>query len=472
MSLDEASERKRVAQTIFSLLRDRDHTRSGLLGSVIVLALPSVLTGIAGAGLFQLVELRFLGALGPDAMAAAGASNQVLRQVVMMVMFGITITSQMWIARAVGMGRSDQADHAAGQTLVLGAGLALLAALVGGSFAEQLVAFITRDPGVVALCVPYVRISFLTLSAMIGVQLFNAILTGAGDTTTPMLITFITTPVSIAAQWVLSFGAFGIPAFGIVGIAFGPSVGGLLGIAVALWALFSGRCRVHVLGRHLRPDWTMLGQLLSTAWQPALHLLARSLIVMVFMWLAGRMGGKVQAAYTIGLRIEMLFVMVAFPVANACATLVGQNLGAGDTRRAWRAVRVSSGLEASILWPATAVLLFFRGTFVAVFTTDGEVAAMASEYLLFSSFGLLLYGFYFVAFRTLQAAGDMNTPMIISLGVASLFGAPLGFGLANYTGLGATGMWIANLAYAVANSVLMVSWLLTGRWARRARSPA
>jgi Na+-driven multidrug efflux pump len=194
-------------------------------------------------------------------------------------------------------------------------------------------------------------------------------------------------------------------------------------------------------------------------------------MVIFFMTLSGRLGGKVQAAYTIGLRIEMLAIMVAFPIANACATLVGQNLGAGDTRRAWRAVLVSSAVELAVLWPGAALLMLQRDLFVGWFTTDPEVARMASEYLFYSSIGLLFYGFYFVAFRTLQAAGDMNTPMIISVGVAVLVGVPLGFGLANFTELGATGMWIANLAYATLNSLLMVGWLLTGRWARAQGSP-
>jgi Na+-driven multidrug efflux pump len=81
---------------------------------------------------------------------------------------------------------------------------------------------------------------------------------------------------------------------------------------------------------------------------------------------------------------------------------------------------------------------------------------------------MLFYGLYFAAFRSLQAVGDMNSPMIISISTAGLLGAPLGYYLATGTGLGATGMWIANLAYAAVNATLMIGWLLSGSWARRA----
>ena len=452
--------------SLLQRLRDRDHMRAGLLGSLLVLALPSALSGLLGGGLFQLVELRFLGLLGPESVAAAGATNQILRQVFFLLTFGVSIASQTWIARYVGQGDVAEAEHAAGQSFLLGAALALAAAVAGSLFAEPLVSLVTGDPAVAAVGVGYLRITLLTLSVFIAGQIFGSVLTGAGDATTPLLVTLITTPVGIGAQWVLAFGHFGAPALGIDGIAWGAAVGGLVGLGVSAWTLLTGRCRVHLRARHFVPDGAALARVLSFAWQPALHFVARSLIVMVFMWLSGRLGGEVQAAYTIGLRLEMIAIMLAFPVANACATLVGQNLGAGDVSRAWRAVRVASGLILGVLAPSAVLVFVFRFDLVGLFTQDPVVAQIAAEYLLYASFQMAFYGLYFIAFRTLQAAGDMNTPMIISVAAAVFVGAPLGFWLSSYTDLGATGMWIANLAYGSVNAVAMLAWLLTGRWAR------
>ncbi len=457
--------------SLLSQLRDRDHTRSGLLGSVLVLALPSMITGIFGHGLFQIVELRFLGALGPDAVAAAGASNQILRQVLFLPTFGMSIAVQMWIALRIGAGLLEDAERAAGQAFVIGAALALIAA-VAGLFAGPLVGLVSQDAAVVALGTAYIRITFFTLSAVIATQLFTSVLMGAGESTTPLLITIASTPLSIGAQWVLTFGGFGIPPLGIAGIAWGAAVGGLFGTAASLWVLFTGRCRVHVRGKHLLPNRRVLAEILAFGWQPTAHFFARSLIIMAFMWLAGRLGGPVQAAFTIGLRLEILVAMVAFPIASACATLVGQNLGAGDTRRAWRAIAVSMASVTGVTAPAALVLFFFRQPIAAWFSDDPAVAAMAAEYLFYISFLLVFYGLYFVALRTLQAAGDMNTPMLISVTLALCVGTPLGVWLSTYTELGATGMWIASLVYGVLNSSLMVGWLLTGRWVRRERPVA
>lgn len=457
---------------LLARIRDRDHTTGSLLASVIALSLPSVLTAVFGFGGFQLFELHFLGQLGDSSVAAAGATNQTLRQVFMLFSMGLTVAAQMVIAQQVGMADLERAEHFAGQTFVLGAVLAFLGAATVGTFPEFFVSLVATDPGVVAEGTIYVRIVFMTLIVMTLGQTFGTVLQGAGDAVTPMIITVVQTPVSIFAQWALAFGHFGAPALGIAGIALGGVLGGVVGGGVSLWALFSGRCRVHPRARHLVPDPEALKRLLSIAWQPAMHMVARSLMVIFFMTLSGRLGGKVQAAYTIGLRVEMLAIMVAFPIANACATLVGQNLGAGNLSRARRSVWVSAAVGLAVLWPAAIGLFFSRDALVLLFTEDPEVAAMASEYLAYASAILLFYGLYFVAFRTLQASGDMMSPMLISVATAVFLGAPAGYYLATQADLGATGMWIANFAYAITNSVLMVGWLLTGRWTHRHAAPS
>ena len=63
---------------------------------------------------------------------------------------------------------------------------------------------------------------------------------------------------------------------------------------------------------------------------------------------------------------------------------------------------------------------FLRRLFVAQFTTDPRASVLATEYLAYTSVLLLFDGLYFVAFRTLQAAGDMLAPMFISVGAAAI----------------------------------------------------
>jgi Na+-driven multidrug efflux pump len=234
-------------------------------------------------------------------------------------------------------------------------------------------------------------------------------------------------------------------------------------------ALVRGAGRVHLRRAHFRPDRAVLARLLASSWQPSLHMLARTGILMFFTIFAGRLGPEVVAAYGIGVRVEMVAIMIAFPISNACATLVGQNLGAGRAERVWPAVRMSFAATSAALWPCALALLLWRESFVAQFTRDPVVAAHAVEYLAYTAVLLLFYGLYFVAFRTLQAAGDMLTPMFISVGAAFGAGIPLAVILSSRLDYGATGMWIANLVYAVINAALMLAWLARGKWLEQQR---
>ncbi len=451
---------------LLARFRDHDHTQGSLLTSILALSLPSVVTSLGAMGLFQLVDLYFLGQLGPESLAAAGATNQTLRQIVFLVTMGLMTATQMFVARAIGEGSVERAEHIAGQTLTVGIGIWLVVTALGLFAARTMVSWVATDPAVVELGTTYVQIAFPFLAAAIFTQLGSAILSGAGDTTTPMVASFVQTPVALFFEWTLGFGHLGFPDLGLAGIALGAGIGGIAGSVLILVALFRGSARVHLRATHLRPDPKAIGALLRMSWQPALHMLARSTIVVFFMTLAGRLGGEVQAAYTIGLRIEMLPIMIAFPISNACATMVGQNLGAGSLKRAWKSIRVAFAVEIAAMWPAALLIFFFREDLVGLFTQDAEVAALATEYLVYSAVILAFYGLYFASFRALQAAGDMRSPMIISIGVAFLLGIPLALFLTRDPTYGATGMWIANLAYASVNSILMIGWLLTGRWAR------
>nr|MDJ0790210.1 MATE family efflux transporter [Myxococcota bacterium] len=97
--------------------RNRDHTRGRLSVSLLVLALPILATSLAGV-VYQLVDLGFVSRLGEEATTGVIVANQSIRQIVFMLMLGLGVGVQTTISQAIGAGRSDDADHVAGQALV------------------------------------------------------------------------------------------------------------------------------------------------------------------------------------------------------------------------------------------------------------------------------------------------------------------------------------------------------------------
>ena len=203
--------------------------------------------------------------------------------------------------------------------------------------------------------------------------------------------------------------------------------------------------------------------------ESALQMVGGVAMNFVFVRLAGGFGEAVQTAFAIGLRLSLIVPMVCFPLASACATLVGQNLGASNIPRAWCAVGVGLAVHASITWTVAAIIFVFREAIVRSFSDDPEVIRVGREYLAYASGMFFFWGFQFVFMRSLQGAGDFVVPMLLSLSTSLGLAIPLGFTLSQGE-LGATGIWTAQLVTAGVGTLLTGAWLCTGRWTRRGAS--
>jgi putative MATE family efflux protein len=440
---------------------------------MLVLALPMLASSLLGGVVFQLADLVFLSWLGGSAMASVIIVNQTLRQLVMMLAMGFSFGTQALVARAIGEGRSDRAEHVAGQVVLLGALFSALVAAAGWLAPDLLFSLSGPDPSFYATGVPYLRLVCLLSFGLVGAQGFSAILGGAGDTTTPLLVMLVQTAVAIGAEWVLAFGHLGAPALGVRGIALGVACGQVVSMAIGLAVLFSGRSRVHLRLRHLAPDPSTIASVLRLSWPPALQLGVSVLTTLVYLRLAGRFGESVQTAYAVGLRLGMIVPMVCFPLAGACATLVGQALGAGDRARAWRAIRVGVLAHGSLMACFALLVLLLRWPIMDLFSDDPEVIAVGAEYLLFAAGAFFAWAFYFPFMRALQGAGDMFAPMAISTAGSLLVSIPLAAWLALGTPLGRVGLWAATLVTSVVVTLATGLRVASGRWAARAaHSPA
>ncbi|MEE2678602.1 MAG: MATE family efflux transporter [Myxococcota bacterium] len=452
--------------TALRRLSRRDHTRGSLLTSLFALALPMIAT----SGLFlvfQVVDLAFIAQLGDAPMASVIIVNQVLRQIVMMMIMGLSFGSQALIARAVGEGRVDRAEHLAGQVVFLGAVFSAAVATIGLSVPGFLFSLAGADPSFDVYGIPYLRLVYAFTFGMAGMQLFAAILGGAGDTTTPFLVITLQVAVGILAEWVLIFGHLGAPALGVEGVALGIALGNGIGMVVGMLVLFRGRSRVHIRRRHLRPDPAAIRTLLQLSWPPAVQMGAQSIVVAIFLRLADDFGESVQTAYAIGLRLGMIVPMVCFPLAGACATLVGQALGSGNVPRAWQALRIGLQVHCSIMWTLALGLFFFRTQLMRLLSDDPTVVEIGAEYILYLSGAAFFWGFYFVFFRSLQGAGDMRVPMLISVGSTFLVSLPLAFFLTQYTDVGRQGLWIAILVSTAVTTLGTGARIASGQWTHR-----
>ena len=145
----------------------------------------------------------------------------------------------------------------------------------------------------------------------------------------------------------------------------------------------------------------------------------------------------------IGIRIIIFAILPAFGVANAAATLVGQNLGAGKPDRAAAAAWKAGLYNTMCLGVIGLSFLLFAPQLISLFTNDPEVASHAVHCLRIVAAGFLFYGYGLVFTASFNGAGDTWTPTWINLGCFWLLELPLAWALAYPLGFGPTGVFIA-----------------------------
>jgi Na+-driven multidrug efflux pump len=175
-------------------------------------------------------------------------------------------------------------------------------------------------------------------------------------------------------------------------------------------------------------------------------------------------GSAAVAGYTVAIRVVMFFLLPAWGLSNAAATLVGQSLGARDPRRAEQAVWRTGLYNMLFLGALGVVFVIYARPVVALFVDDPAVVAIGARALRTFACGNIAYAWVMVLLQAFNGAGDTLTPTFVNLFGFWVLELPLAWWLATGTKLRAEGAFlsvvIAECSIAAASLILFRQ----GRW--------
>jgi putative MATE family efflux protein len=441
----------------------RDFTTGPILPALIILAIPMILE-MSMEALFAIVDTFFVAKLGAAAVAVVGLTESVIA-LVYAVGIGLSIGATATVARRVGEKDLDGAARTATHAVYLGLIVSLVMGVVGVVFVENVYRLLGAEQEVIDIGLPFMRLMYGTSGVIVFLFLLNGIFRGAGDAAVALRVLIIANGLNIFLDPMFIFGIGFFPEWGVTGAAVATVIGRTVGVAYAVWALF-GRSsgRLHVKAEHWTFDPKLLWSLLSISGTAIVQFLIGTLSWSGLIRIVAAFGTVAVAGYQIGLRVIVFVILPAVGLANAAATLVGQNLGAGKPERAEQSVWLASGLNAVLLGLAGLFFVLSPDIVVSIFTTDPDVASYARDCLQIVGYGYAFYGLGMVMESAFNGAGDTWTPTYLNLIVFWMFEIPLAYLLANYYGYGPTGVfWAITLAF----SLLAVSAALLfkrGKW--------
>jgi len=444
---------------------EQNFTSGSIRRAIFLLAVPMVLEMVLES-VFAVTDAFFVARLGVDAVATVGFTEAMVT-LIFAVAVGMSMATTAMVARRIGEEDEKGATDASVQAVALGIFISLLIAVPGAIFAPQLLGLIGGTPELVAAGSGYTRIMIGGSTTIMLLFMINAVFRGAGDAATAMKVLWVANGINIVLDPCLIFGLGPFPEMGVTGAAVATTIGRGIGVLLQIWVLFRGRTRVRFNSRRLVLRPRLMLRLLRVSVGGVMQFLIGTSSWVCLVWIIGRFGSSAVAGYTIAIRVIIFAIMPAWGLANAAATLVGQNLGAGQPQRAETSVWRAALYNMLFLVGVAVIFIVFAGPVIRLFTDDPEVVAFGTSCLRFISYGYGFYAYGMVMVQAFNGAGDTTTPTVINFFCYWLFQIPLAFALASWTTLGATGVLIA---ITVAESLIAVVGVLVfrrGRWKKQ-----
>ncbi|HMJ71499.1 MAG TPA: MATE family efflux transporter [Cyclobacteriaceae bacterium] len=455
--------------SIFSLLKqailgtELNFTEGSIRRAIFLLSVPMIIE-MGMESVFAIVDIYFVSRLNDiNAVTVVGLTELSLTAIYSIAM-GLATGATALVARRVGEKDEKGAGIAGIQAIYIGLFFAASFTVVGFIWSGNLLRLLGAEEAVIETGVGYMRWMWCGNLTIMMLFLINGIFRGAGNAAIAMKALVLANILNIILDPMFIFGFGPIPAMGVEGAAIATNIGRGIGVLLQLYVLLGGTSVIKITARNTAVKWNIIGTILRISAGATGQFLISSASWVFLGTIIARFGTAAVAGYTFGVRVIVFTILPSFGMANAAATLVGQNLGAGQPDRAEASVWKAGLYNLIFLGGVTVLFLFCSEAIISIFTKDAEVIAYGTECLQVVALGYVFYGYGMVVNQSFNGAGDTVTPTVIALFGFWVFQIPFAYLLAIVLDFKTTGVYAA---IAVAESLMAVVGILIfrkGKW--------
>ena len=462
----------------------------GLIWPLIVLSVPIILANLLQVG-YNLADTFWVGRLGQEGVSALSYAWAIIFLVISAAI-GFTVAGTVLIAQNKGAGNVDRVSRVAGQTISFVLLFSIVVGVVGYLLSPSLLQLIGAEPGTTeyTYALQYVRVEFLGMPLIFAFFIFQSLLQGWGDTRTPLYLMAFSVGINVVIDpfFILGFQdnvvfawlglealeawlyeATGFDGLAVMGAAIATILSRFLGAAIGMWLLLSDRVGIQLEPADFVLERETVRSIVSIGAPASIEVSTKAVSVTVITALVAIAGNEAVAAYGIGSRVTSVVVLPALGLARGVETVVGQNLGAGQVKRAKRGVYAAAGLITASLLAFSAGVFFLAEPIVGLFVTGGgeaAVTAIGSEYLQIVSLSYVFLGVFYVVQGGFRGSGSTRAAMVFAFTGFLLFQVTFAYTFAVPFGLGATGIWYAEALANVCMVIVAGLYFLRGTWTR------
>lgn len=356
---------------------------NGSLGDKIIkYAVPLAVTGVLQQ-LFNAADLAVVGHFsGKEAMAAVGGNAPVIGLLVNLFV-GISLGSNVIIARSVGQGDNESISKAVHTSVIVALLGGVFLAVLGEFLAPEVVRMLDVPDEVYPLAVKYLRIYLAGMPVILLYNFESAIFRSCGNTQTPLAALVISGILNVV------FNLFFVLVLGmdVDGVATATVLANLISSAILFAALMKTELAIRIDPRKLRVHGDVLGEILRIGIPAGIQGMIFSFANIIIQSAVNSLGTTVMAASSAAFNLEIFSYYIMNSFGQACTTFVGQNYGAGKGDRCQKTLKLCLIQSAVSTVAASVLILLFSRPLLSIFNADPDVIAIGRtrlEYIFFA----------------------------------------------------------------------------------------
>ncbi|MFM2395170.1 MAG: hypothetical protein RLZZ546_3153 [Bacteroidota bacterium] len=434
-----------------------DFTEGNVKEAVILLAIPMILE-LSLESVFAVVDIFFVSKLGPNAIATVGLTESVIT-IVYSFAIGLSMAATAIVARRTGEKDYINGAKTGAQAIIMCIFLSAIISILGIFYAPNILQLMGAQEDVVREGAGFTRVMLGSNVVIMLLFLINGVFRGAGNAAMAMKSLWIASLVNIILCPIF------IHFFGLIGAAIATVIGRGSGVAYQLYFLLNSNDKLPFTKRMFGVDFQEMKEIVKVAWPATFQFIIQSGSWIVLARLVAETGGtEASAGYQIAIRNVIFFILPAWGLSNAVATLVGQNLGANKPERAEESVWIATKYNVIFMAGVILVLSLFSHQIISIFTDNKILIEHGALSLRIMGYGYICYGVSMVMVQALNGAGDTKTPTWINFICFWLFQIPLGYFLAYNMNMKEVGAFAAVPIAETLLAVLSFIYFKKGSW--------
>ena len=432
-----------------------------LLPQIVYMGLP-VVVAITSVSLMSIVDLKMVGYFGSKAIVAVGLGGWVYMILLMSFQF-LEIGAQVIVARRFGEGKLAECGLVINNALLVAAATGLVFTIF--FFARADLFLHPSDPEVRLLGVEYLRWRVLGIA----MQLINFALKGfyygIGKPYPSLYAELLQNAANVFLNWIFIFGHLGAPGMGPAGAGLASALSAAVGcLFLVLYSWASGYSAIFHLAAASRFKWQTIRHLLKVGGPASVHNFLCLTAWAIFVHLNERISITTASATQIALQLLMFGFLPALGFGTAAATLVGQNLGAGNPDRAERVGWTTWILGESYIVIWGVFMVVFRKPLIAFFDQDPSVIALGAQLLVLIAIVEILDSTGIIFSKALQGAGRTTFVMLTEVFFAWVIFLPAAYIIGVKYRVGVWGAWGAEATYVCLWGLTLLLSFKRGKW--------